>query len=104
MKNGELLLIDEISLVLDSVLERMNSVFEADRVLVLSEKHTHEAEGDVEIIYPNSEFMVIACMNPSGDHGKKELSPALRSRFSEIFIGSVFSNSLEETQQHPYHL
>ncbi len=31
-------MIDEISLANDSVLERLNSVFEADRTLVLSEK------------------------------------------------------------------
>ena len=37
-KNGNFELIDEIDLVLDSVLERMNSIFEADSVLVLSEK------------------------------------------------------------------
>ena len=38
MKNGNFVLIDEIDLVLDSVLERMNSIFEADSVLVISEK------------------------------------------------------------------
>jgi MoxR-like ATPase len=87
MKNGNLLLIDEISLALDSVLERLNSVFETDRVLVLSEKQ-HSA--DVEIIHPMDSFMVVASMVPSGDHGKRELSPALRSRFSEIFINNDY--------------
>lgn len=29
-------------------------------------------------------------MNPSGDFGKKELSPALRNRFTEIWVDSVF--------------
>jgi midasin len=28
----------------------------------------------------------VAAMNPSGDWGKRELTPALRSRFTEIFI------------------
>ena len=28
-------------------------------------------------------------MNPGGDFGKKELSPALRDRFTEVRIGSV---------------
>ena len=32
MKNGNFVLIDEIDLVLDSVLERMNSIFEADQI------------------------------------------------------------------------
>lgn len=28
-------------------------------------------------------------MNPGGDYGKKELSPALRNRFTEIWVPSV---------------
>lgn len=43
MNQGGLLLIDEISLANDSVLERLNSVFEAERTLVLSEKSSTEA-------------------------------------------------------------
>ena len=43
MQQGGLLLIDEISLANDSVLERLNSVFESERLLVLSEKSSSEA-------------------------------------------------------------
>lgn len=43
MQKGGLLLIDEISLVNDSVLERLNSVFEPERTLTLSEKSSSEA-------------------------------------------------------------
>lgn len=28
-------------------------------------------------------------MNPSGDYGKKELSPALRNRFTEIWVEPI---------------
>ena len=28
-------------------------------------------------------------MNPGGDFGKKELSPALRNRFTEIWVPSI---------------
>lgn len=28
-------------------------------------------------------------MNPAGDHGKRELSPALRNRFTEIWVTSI---------------
>lgn len=97
MKKGEMLLIDEISLALDSVLERMNSVFEADRILILSEKQTHHLGGNVETIIPRESFAVIASMSPAGDHGKRELSPALRSRFSEIYIDSQnYENELKD--------
>lgn len=31
-------------------------------------------------------FRILATMNPGGDYGKRELSPALRSRFTEIWV------------------
>jgi len=86
MQTGGLLLIDEISLANDSVLERLNSVFEADRMLVLSEKSSSEA---IKII-AQGDFNIVATMNPSGDFGKKELSPALRNRMTEIWVESYF--------------
>jgi len=34
-------------------------------------------------------FRFLATMNPGGDFGKKELSPALRNRFTEIWVPSI---------------
>lgn len=85
MRNGEIFLLDEISLAEDAVLERLNSVLEPSRMLVLAEKGT--AVG-VEELRAASGFQFCATMNPGGDFGKKELSPALRNRFTEIWIGS----------------
>ena len=31
-------------------------------------------------------FRFVGTMNPGGDYGKKELSPALRNRFTEIWV------------------
>ena len=76
--NGEYFLIDEISLADDSVLERLNSVLEPERKLLISEK------ADNEEIQATEGFQIFATMNPGGDYGKKELSPALRNRFTEI--------------------
>ena len=70
----------------DSVLERLNSVFEAGRTLVLSEKSSSEALH----IKAAAAFNMVATMNPSGDFGKKELSPALRNRMTEIWVESYF--------------
>ena len=84
MRQGEHMLLDEISLADDSVLERLNSVLEKERTLVLAEK----AGTDV-IVSATDGFQVIATMNPGGDYGKKELSPALRNRFTEIFVPPV---------------
>ncbi|EGG20931.1 type A von Willebrand factor domain-containing protein [Cavenderia fasciculata] len=85
MKQGSYFLIDEISLAEDAVLERLNSVLEPSRLLVLAEK------GGVEIeeLRGHQEFRIMATMNPGGDFGKKELSPAMRNRFTEIWVPAI---------------
>ena len=88
MIEGGILLIDEISLTDDSVIERINSVLEKDRILVLSEKSAQH----VEKYEAHSKFLIFATMNPGGDYGKKELSPALRNRFTEIWVDSLLWN------------
>ncbi|XP_058750373.1 midasin-like isoform X2 [Vicia villosa] len=85
MKDGDLFLVDEISLADDSVLERLNSVLEPERTLSLAEK----GGPDLEKVVAHSNFFVLATMNPGGDYGKKELSPALRNRFTEIWVPPV---------------
>lgn len=39
------------------------------------------------VAHPN--FFILATMNPGGDYGKKELSPALRNRFTELWVPAV---------------
>lgn len=87
MRNGDVFLLDEISLADDSVLERLNSVLEPGRTIVLAEK------GGSDFVHPTVKatdaFKLVATMNPGGDYGKKELSPALRNRFTEIWVPRV---------------
>jgi midasin (ATPase involved in ribosome maturation) len=85
MRGGSMFLIDEISLADDSVLERINSVLEPARLLVLAERGGETLD---EIIAADG-FCLLATMNPGGDFGKKELSPALRNRFNEVWVPSV---------------
>ncbi|KAL3008468.1 hypothetical protein AAZX31_07G033800 [Glycine max] len=92
MRDGDLFLVDEISLADDSVLERLNSVLEPERMLSLAEK----GGSDLEKVTAHSNFFVMATMNPGGDYGKKELSPALRNRFTEIWVPPV--NDQDELQ------
>lgn len=87
MKAGDVLLLDEISLADDSVLERLNSVLEPARTVVLAEKGGENVEDS--LVQAASDFRLIATMNPGGDYGKKELSPALRNRFTEIWVPPV---------------
>ena len=89
MRDGDILLVDELSLAEDSVLERLNSVLESGRALTLPEKGGSE----VEELVAHPDFRILATMNPGGDFGKKELSPALRNRFCEIWIGASASEA-----------
>ncbi|KAL3228604.1 Midasin [Nakaseomyces bracarensis] len=86
MKNESFFLLDEISLADDSVLERLNSVLEPERSLLLAEKGSSDS-----LVVAEPEFQFFATMNPGGDYGKKELSPALRNRFTEIWVPSMES-------------
>nr|XP_046228345.1 midasin isoform X2 [Scatophagus argus] len=92
MKEGGVFLMDEISLADDSVLERLNSVLETEKSLVLAEKGSGDND-DVELIRAAAGFRLVATMNPGGDFGKKELSPALRNRFTEIWCPQSNSRS-----------
>ncbi|KAL2004280.1 hypothetical protein VTN02DRAFT_4005 [Thermoascus thermophilus] len=81
MKAGQYFLLDEVSLADDSVLERLNSVLEPHRSLLLAEK------GPIDSLVVASEgFQFLATMNPGGDYGKRELSAALRNRLTEIWV------------------
>lgn len=90
MVRGSALLIDEINMADDAVIERLNSVLEPSRALLLSEKGSLFSE-DCDVLAPEEvkakdPFVVLATMNPGGDFGKRELSPALRNRFTEIWM------------------
>jgi len=87
MRNGGVFLMDEISLADDSILERLNSVLEHGRSIVLAERGG--ADSDNTTIQADEHFKLIATMNPGGDYGKKELSPALRNRFTEIWVPPI---------------
>ncbi|KAJ9193086.1 hypothetical protein DTO164E3_8051 [Paecilomyces variotii] len=80
MKTGQYFLLDEISLADDSVLERLNSVLEPSRTLLLAEKGPIDS-----LVVADEGFQFLATMNPGGDYGKKELSAALRNRLTEIW-------------------
>lgn len=93
MKDGAVFLLDEISLADDSVLERLNSVLEPARTITLAEKGGDKTSYAIQA---TSQFKLVATMNPGGDYGKKELSHALRNRFTEIWVPPV--NAQEDLQ------
>uniref|UniRef100_UPI00358FB529 midasin n=1 Tax=Myxine glutinosa TaxID=7769 RepID=UPI00358FB529 len=90
MRHDGFFLLDEISLADDSVLERLNSVLEPERSLVLVEKGGGDNDrAGVDVVKAGPAFAIVATMNPGGDYGKKELSPALRNRFTEVWCPSI---------------
>lgn len=114
MKEGEIFLLDEINLAQDAVLERLNSLLEDGRQLLLTERAggtsvsaSSDRPGAIEEqgVFPEAsldceatdsacaeavvalpEFRFVATMNPGGDFGKRELSPALRNRLTEVYV------------------
>ena len=102
MKRGDHFLLDEISLAEDSVLERLNSVLEPSRTLNLAEKGSADA-----LVSASDGFQLLATMNPGGDYGKRELSPALRNRFTEIWVPPLWDEEevleIVEAKLHPAH-
>ena len=88
MKQNGVFLVDEISLADDSVIERLNPILEDGliRKLTLAERDGIEVEA-------GNGFKICATMNPGGDFGKKELSPALRNRFTEIWCPSDYDEN-----------
>jgi midasin len=73
MRAGGCLLVDEISLADDAVLERLNSILEPERKLVIGERSKCSGK-EVFQISASDGFQFLATMNPGGDYGKKEVS------------------------------
>lgn len=68
-------LVDEIFFVDDSVLERLNSVLEFEKILVFVEKGGggYFVGEDVDVLIVYKDFKIIVIMNFGGDFGKKEV-------------------------------
>jgi midasin len=88
MNDGAIFLMDEISLADDSVLERLNSVLEPERTLLLAEKGGG-IDDKVPIIVAKEGFRMVSTMNPGGDFGKKEVCCFILR--PSIFLSSLSS-------------
>jgi len=74
MRRGQRVLIDEISLASDSVLERLNSLLESERTILLTNPAS-STSGDSNSfeLKANCGFQLVATMNPGNDYGKREV-------------------------------
>src|SRR5579862_9152304 len=82
LRNGDWLLLDEINLAAADTLESVSGLIREGGSITLPEK------GDLEAIKPHPDFRIFACMNPATDVGKRDLPPALRGQFTELYVGS----------------
>ena len=60
-------------------------MLEPGRTLTLAER----GGAGAQVITAHPAFRLVATMNPGGDYGKKELSPALANRFTSIWVPAI---------------
>lgn len=79
MKNGLILLLDELTLGPPQVVERMNPMLERHPTLILS-------ENGGAVIKPAEGFWVVGTGNPAGYAGRSQFSDALLRRFRDYIL------------------
>jgi midasin len=84
LRQGQWVLLDEVNLASPETLQRLSGLLDgAKGTVALTER------GDVEPIPRHPGFRLLAAMNPATDIGKKDLPPALRSRFTELYVDEM---------------
>jgi midasin len=89
VKEGSLIILDEINLAPSEVLEALNRLLDDNRELYISES------GTVLKAHPN--FRIFAAMNPSELYaGRKDLSEAFKNRFIHLYFDNIPNEDLKE--------
>ncbi|MFC1753351.1 AAA family ATPase [Thermoproteota archaeon] len=85
IERGDWVVLDEINLAKPEIIERLNSLLDDDRMIVVTE------DGEMAPIKAHPNFRLFTTMNPAGHYqGRKPLSNAMRNKFSELYISDVF--------------
>ncbi|MBI2376681.1 MAG: AAA family ATPase [Deltaproteobacteria bacterium] len=95
LKKGEVLLLDEMNLARPEVLERLNSLFDDDGNVVLTEHHN-------EVVKPDKNFRFFATMNPASYSGRARLSDAMKSRWTCVFAHGLTQADLTKVMTTKY--
>ncbi|KAJ2805745.1 AAA ATPase midasin, partial [Coemansia guatemalensis] len=77
-RSGAWLLLDEVNLAAPETLACLGGLLQRERMLLLPETGAR--------IACHPDFRLFACMNPATDVGKRDLPPALRNGFIELFV------------------
>lgn len=87
LRDGSWMLLDEVNLAASETLEALSTLLSAPEAsIVLTER------GDIEPVPRHPDFRLFACMNPATDVGKRDLPPALRSCFTELYVPAPDAN------------
>ncbi|KAJ2526275.1 AAA ATPase midasin, partial [Coemansia sp. RSA 1935] len=76
-RTGAWILLDEVNLATAETLACLGGLLQRERTLLLAETGAR--------ITCHADFRLFGCMNPATDVGKRDLPPALRSSFTELF-------------------
>ena len=89
VKQGKQILLEDFNLPSQAMTERLNSLLEPDRSFTLTEDITGNFD-DTEIgeIKISDDFQVFATINLENENQKINISPATRSRFTEIRVSA----------------
>lgn len=91
MREGSTLVLEDANLCSPSVLDRLNSLFDSDNGLQLSERGP--VNGELEVVKPHADFRIVMTLDPRNG----ELSRAMRNRGIEICLPSPF-HQVNETR------
>lgn len=94
LKKGQWILFDEINLAEPAILERLNSLLDDDRYLVLTEKGA--GEKGPEVVKAHDNTRIFATMNPASYAGRKELSAAMMNRFHKTWVDGLKPEEMVE--------
>ncbi|RYE98453.1 MAG: hypothetical protein EOO41_02350, partial [Methanobacteriota archaeon] len=84
VRQGHWVLLDEINLAAAETLQRLAGLLDGSMSrFTLSEK------GSADALPLHDSFRLFAAMNPATDVGKRDLPPAFRNRFTELYVNDV---------------
>ena len=96
VKQGKQILLEDFNLPSQAMTERLNSLLEPDRSFTLTEDITGNLDGsgigEIEI---SEDFQVFATINIESENQKINISPATRSRFTEIRVSAYTENDIK---------
>ncbi|CAF1101764.1 unnamed protein product, partial [Didymodactylos carnosus] len=95
VKRGGILFLEDLDLPSQAVIERLNCMLEPSPTFALTEDITSHAEkGQLDITLSN-QFQIFASVHQEQAHQVLKLSPATRSRFTEIYVPGYSDNDLK---------